>query len=326
MESYLSNLNIIVLILILIVSIVILSRSADFLVKSAVGLSRSVGVSEIIIGATIVSLGTTLPEFTSSIIAAAKGEGGFSLGNSVGSTITNICLVLGIGAIFGLMPVNKRSSKSYLILTVTMIVLIVSTIPTHSVTKLIGIVFVLCVPIYIFYIIKSEKKGVGEGNKTKEGNHLKKNILRVIFIIVSAILVSVGASVLTASVEVIATRIGVADAIISSTIVAFGTSIPELSTVISSAKKGFGELAIGNIMGANILNILFVLGTSAVISPEAIKVPSNFYYIHFPASIIALIIFGYLIYNEKKTIIRKREGLILIGIYFIYILVNVISI
>ena len=114
------------------------------------------------------------------------------------------------------------------------------------------------------------------------------------FIIISAVLVSLAAAILTTTVEIIAARIGVSDAIISSTIVAFGTSVPELSTVISAARKGYGELAVGNVMGANILNIIFVLGSSALISSEPIKVPINFYFIHFPASLLALILFGYL--------------------------------
>lgn len=323
MIRYLENLNIFLLLIILIISIFLLSKSADFLVKSAVAISRSFGVSEIIIGATIVSIGTTLPEFTSSTMAALKGLGGFSLGNSVGSTITNICLVLGVGALFGVLPVNKRSSKSHLILSVLMVSLILISIPTKSINRITGIVFFACVPLYILYIIKSEKKEIVEIPQKTEGKLYKKNLIRIIFIIVSAVLVSFFASALTNTVEIIANRVGISDAIISSTIVALGTSLPELSTVIASAKKGYGELAVGNVMGANILNIIFVLGSSLIFSPKAITVPDEFFFIHFPASIVGLLIFGYLIYNEKNNVIKKSEGMVLIFIYLIYISVNV---
>jgi cation:H+ antiporter len=230
MEKFFSEIHIVFLFAFLILSFFILIKSSDFLVKSAVGLSRSMGLSEMLIGATIVSLGTTLPEFTSSVFATLGGAGGFALGNAVGSTITNICMVLGIGALFGTIPVNRRSLRNLSILAVGIFILIFSSLPGRVLPKYTGILFVVFIPFYVFYMVK--KGGITEPEEKiiPEGKTFKKNILRVIFVIISAVFVAMGAAVLTYSVENIALRFGVPEAVISATIVAFGTSVPELST------------------------------------------------------------------------------------------------
>ena len=126
------------------------------------------------------------------------------------------------------------------------------------------------------------------------------------------------------AVEVVAERIGISEVIIASTIVAFGTSVPEISTALTAVRKGRGGLAIGNVLGANVLNILLVLGASLALSPEGITIPLNFYRVPIPALIVVLGFFGFFMYNRKKHVISKTEGISLILLYILYLLGNVI--
>ncbi len=143
-------------------------------------------------------------------------------------------------------------------------------------------------------------------------------------IILSAAAVALGAAALVASAEVLAARAGVPSAVIASTIVAFGTSVPEISTTVAAAKKGYGGLAFGNIMGANALNILLVMGASLSVSSGGMPVAQDFYRIHFPALIVILAIFSFFVYNEKKREISRKEGVFLIALYALYLTGNAI--
>ena len=130
------------------------------------------------------------------------------------------------------------------------------------------------------------------------------------------------ASVLVSTVEIGAARIGIPDSVIASTVVAFGTGLPEISTTIVSVKKGYGALAMGNIMGSNLLNTLFVLGVALGLTPGVIIVSPDFYQIHFPALAILLSVLGYFSYNNKRDVISRKEGRILILFYLVYLVWN----
>lgn len=290
------------------------------------------GIPEIIIGATIVSLGTTLPELSASATSALQGNGDFALGNAVGSIITNTSLILGIGALFGKIPVDRRSSQKLNLLIIAVILLILPTLPykIHGnegmIPQWMGIVFLLLIPIYIFLLLSQEKKK----NKCNYNNRKGERLLRPkssphIFIgkiVVAAILIGLSASSLVASAEALAVKVGVPDVIIAATLVAFGTSVPELSTCIAAAKSNHGGLALGNIMGANILNILLVTGAAAVLSPGGIFVLQDFYNIHFIALGVIVSVFAYFAYNHRIDEISKKEGILLILIYAVYVGAN----
>jgi cation:H+ antiporter len=124
----------------------------------------------------------------------------------------------------------------------------------------------------------------------------------------------------------IATKLGVPDIVISSTLGAFGTSVPELSTAIASVKKNHGDLCLGNILGADILNVLLVLGASLAASPEGMYIPRSFYLIHIPSLILVLSVFGYCVYNKNLNLLTKKTGFLLIFIYIVYIGCNLKSI
>lgn len=332
MYQVLLNYNIIIILLVLVISLYVLSKSADIFVDNAVKLSELLGLSEIVIGATIVSLGTTLPELSASIISALQGKGGFAIGNAVGSVITNTSLILGIGALFGNIKVDNKNAHKISILIAAAFVLIVSTIPykigheNGLIPQWIGFLFLFFIPVYIYYLITQEKKNTAVHimEKSDKKSNYSGLILILFLIIISALGIALSASGLVASAEILAERIGIPDVIISSTLVAFGTSVPELSTCIAASRNKHGELALGNIIGANILNILFVIGASTALTSGGLFVQNEFYQIHFIGLILILAVFGFFAYNKKINEISKREGIILVLFYAAYLAINVI--
>lgn len=338
MKEVFTQINTIFVMFFFILSLVVILKTTDILVENAVVLSEIWGLPEMIIGATIVSLGTTLPELSSSVIAALQGGGGFAIGNAVGSTITNTSLVLGVGALFGKIPVSKESSRKLSLLIFVVSLLILPTLITKIgkdsglLPSWIGVVFLVLIPVYILVLIRQEDKTkkINIDSEYYEEMKRDKNKSTIFFtfikIFLSAIVIALSATSLVDSAEVIAKRIGVSDIVISSTIIAFGTSVPEISTTISAVKGNHGGLALGNVMGANILNILFVLGASLALSSNGIIVEKNFYNIHIPILILVLAVYGYFAYNKKKNEISKKEGILMIAIYLLYLTGNLVSV
>lgn len=144
-------------------------------------------------------------------------------------------------------------------------------------------------------------------------------------ILSSGAVVAFSAAVLISTVSTLATRLGVSKAIIAGTVIAFGTSLPELSTTFTSARKGYGGLAMGNVLGASILNILLVLGVSISVSPGGLTVPALFYRVHFPIALSVVGILTYFIFNTRKMEISNREGLVLLAIYLFYLFFNLVA-
>lgn len=302
------------------------------MVANAVKLSKIWGLSEIIIGATIVSLGTTLPEFSAGVISAIKGNSDFALGNAVGSCITNTSLILGVGALFGNIPINKNSSQKLSIFIAAVVLLILPTIPYKIgnqfglIPRIMGFVFLLLIPAYIYFIIFQDKKNNSVENRFESATPKGSVLIILVKTFLSAFVITTSAATLVASAEVLAVRVGIPNVVISSTLVALGTSVPELSTCIAAVKNKHGGLALGNVLGANILNILLVIGASVALTPGGIVVSQEFYLIHFVALAIVLLVYGRFAYNKKSNNISKREGIILIMIYCLYIGANLVSV
>jgi len=330
MYHILANLNLFIVLSVLALSLIVLSKAADSLVDNAAKLSKILGLSQVIIGATIVSLGTTLPELSASVVAALQGNGDFALGNAIGSIITNTSLILGITALFGKIPTDKETSQKLSLLIAAIMILFFTTIPykigndSGLIPQWLGFILLLLVPVYIFYLIKRESN-----NNSEKDHNAEKSIgiiaAFIVKILLAAFIIAVSASALVASAEVLAERMGIPDVVISSTLVAFGTSVPELSTCIAAARSNHGGIAIGNILGANILNILFVTGASAAVTPNGIPVPQSFYTIHFVGLAVVIGAFGFFAYNKEFHEINKREGIILLLIYAAYLAANIFN-
>lgn len=331
MLSLLSHLSTVLLLIVAAGCLVILSKSADYLVDQAVKLSKIWHLSQVVIGATVVSLGTTLPELALSSIAALQKNGGFVLGNAVGSVIVNTGLTLGVAAVFGKIVMDRKTSQKLNLLVMTVLLLILPTIPYKfgsaygKLPQWLGFIFLLLVPVYLFFLIKQEKNENSKEEKKEVDSH-KKAFLLLGKILVAAGIISASASLLVDSVEVIASRAGISDVIISSTVVSLGTGLPELSTVLSSAKRKEASLALGNILGSNLLNILLVLGAAVALTPKGIKITTSFYLIHFAALSLIVGAFRFFAYRNKEKAISKWEGAILIGLYIGYLAANVMSV
>jgi len=327
--KYLESFPTLVLMLIIAGTLFTLSKGADILVDEAVQLSVKWGIPKMIIGATIVSLGTTLPEATVSVFAAIKGNPSIALGNAIGSVIANSGLIIGLAALLGKLPVDelvvKRQGKITLgsgILLALVTLPILSSTGQGRVSQWMGLIFLVLLAVYIYFSMKWSKNSGQASSDLEEDpvqeamEHMGENsafmlILKLVF---GVGLVIISSQVLIPTIKVSAVRIGIPDSVIAATLVAFGTSLPELVTAVTAVRKGHGELAVGNIVGANILNVLFVIGAAAAVTTGGLIVPVNFYKIQIPAMLVILIAFRFFSIQKNREI-SKVEGLFLMGIY-----------
>jgi len=313
-------------------SLVLLSKGADILVDEAVSLSIRWGIPKMIIGATIVSLGTTLPEATVSVMAAVKGNPDLALGNAIGSIIADTGLIIGISALIGRLPVDKsvvnRQGKIQLfagfLLAIVALPMFSGT-SNGNISQITGGIFLILLAAYILITIHWSRTAHGAMDQLKEdGVPLAMVMLKLI---IGVFLVIVSSQILISSVEITAVRIGIPQGIIAATLVAFGTSLPELITCVTAVRKGHGEIAIGNIVGADILNVLFVIGSSALVTKGGLDVPAVFYRLQIPAMLIILTAFRIFTSKaEEGEEINKTEGMVLFGMYAIYIALNYVMV
>lgn len=342
-HSYLNSFPTFVLVLVICAMLYILSKGADILVDEAVGLSLRWGIPKMIVGATIVSLGTTLPEATVSVLAAVNGNPDLALGNAIGSIIADTGLIIGISALIGRLPVDQivveRQGKIQVWAGVLLAVVCIPFLNGGSgnISQWIGWLFIALLITYIYISIKWTKKStldesaiekktsfateevaVIEGVSTEANSSL---IISILKLVLGVALVIGSSKILIPTVEISAIRVGIPQSIIAATLIAFGTSLPELVTAITSVRKGHGELAIGNIVGADILNVLFVVGAAASVTPGGLAVPLSFYKLQIPTMLIILICFR-LFSRGKNEEITKKEGSILLLIYIIYLVLN----
>ncbi|NMB07376.1 MAG: calcium/sodium antiporter [Tissierellia bacterium] len=325
----LTNFSTWILLVIIAISLYVLGKGADILVDEAVNLSIRWGVPKLVVGATIVSLGTTLPEATVSVLAAIKGNPDLALGNAIGSIIANTALIIGLAAIIGRLPADKKSVKrqgniqilSAAIFTI-MALPFFSKSETGIITQKMGIGLVILLIIYIIGSIQYARNSNHE-NSNNTSEEEQSAILTIFKLAIGIVLVILSSKVLIPTVEITAIRVGVPQSVIAATLVAFGTSLPELVTAITAVRQGHGELAVGNIIGADILNILFVIGSGAAVTKEGLVVPANFYILEIPVMLIVLVSFNIFARN-KDGIISKLEGLFLVGIYILYLVMNYI--
>jgi cation:H+ antiporter len=325
--EFMQNQQTFVLILIAAVSLFILGKAADYLVDEAVSLSVHWGVPKMIIGATIISLGTTLPEATVSVFAAFQGNPDLALGNAIGSIIADTGLILGIAALIGTLPVDKTTIDTQgRIQIASAFLLAFLALPLFSstgegvITQWMGFIFLGLLVAYVVFSIRLAKK-----SNSDEADFLEEETspvwLQITKLLAAVAVVILSSNVLIPSVEVTAIRVGIPESVIAATIVAFGTSLPELMTAVSSVRKGHGELAIGNIIGADILNVLFVVGAAAAATPRGLAVPVEFFKLQIPTMLIILVTFRAFAKNKKDRI-NKTEGSILLGLYLVYLVLN----
>lgn len=314
--------------IILIITLFILARSADKLVDQGVLLAKKFHISQVIVGATIISLGTTLPEAAVSVLAAFKGAPGLALGNAVGSIICDTGLILGICAVISKIPLDKSivNRQGYIQLGAG-VLLIIACFPFSApkdvftiggnLPQFMGIIFLGLLAIYIWFTILWSKK-----NKSLDEEPISYNTAFILIkLFIASALVIISSNILIYNATEIATRLYIPEGIIAATIVAFGTSLPELVTSVSAVRKNHGGIAIGNIIGADILNVLFVAGSAAAVTKGGLIAGPHFFKILFPSMLAILLVFRFGVILSKKWL-NKIFGFILLTIY---ILVNLLS-
>ena len=296
-------------IVLLVLGFILLLKGADWFVDGASSIASRFGIPQLIIGLTIVAMGTSLPEAFVSITAALKSNAAITIGNVVGSNILNVGIILGITALIRPLHIQNSTIKYEMpFMMLVTLVLILQGI-NHTISRFDGIVMWLFFLGYLYYIFKMSK------NQMEETEIKKTNPL---FIPLGLICLMVGSNFAVDAATNIAISLGVSQSFIGLTIVALGTSLPELVTSVTAARKGNADIAIGNIIGSNIFNILFVVGSSALITPVPFE--SHFIIDSFVAILIGLVLY---LCTKKTRVLDKKTGILLLvtySIYFIYLL------
>ena len=291
-----------VLIPVIVFSIATLGKGADWLVKEAVALSLLSGLPKVIIGATVVSLGTTCPEAAVSVMSAIHGDPGMALGNAVGSVICDSGLILGLAAIITPLPLDPAIvNRQGWIQVSAGFLLVASCWPLMAplgafdsggeLPQSLGFFFLILLGVYMWLTIKwaRDSKVVVAEDEFDENEARNSGWVLISKLLGALAIVILSSTILLPAVKGAAVKIGIHQSIIAATLVAFGTSLPELVTAMTAVMKGHGELAVGNVIGADILNVLFVAGAAAAVTPGGLKTEPHFFYIHFPVMILVLI-------------------------------------
>ena len=313
----------------LILSIVILYVSGEIIIKSSVFIANTLRIPTLIIGLTIVSLATSLPEIFVSIEALLEGSSNIALGNVFGSNIANLSLVMAILAILSNLNITKQTFKiDYPFLLIISLSLGFVMFFSVAINFWTGTLFLIILIIYLIYIINIRYDSESlDTNKLKDIESYKNKfqIIKNISILLFGVFVlKSGADMLVKNTIDIASYFGISDRVIAVTIVAFGTSVPELVTsIIASFKKQQG-LAIGNLIGSNIFNILAVIGISSVIKEIKITDKEIIYYDYLYMLFVTFLL-GLFIYISRNKVISKHHGYILLTAYVTYIVFNIAS-
>ena len=307
--------NIAVDIILLIVGFVLLVKGADFFVEGAADLARKLKIPSLVVGLTIVALGTSAPELAVSISASCSGANSMAVSNVVGSNIFNLLVVLGVCALIKPVGVTKDIlRRDYPVSILATVLFFVFLIFGNDIGRIEAGIFILLMVGYMFWTVKSALK-----NRTPEQETEKKftPVKCALFIILGAAAIVFGGNFVVDHASNLGAAMGMSETLIGLTICAIGTSLPELVTTIAAARKGETDMAMGNVIGSNIFNVLFILGVSAVISPIEIAatevtktlIDSGFY--------IAVCILAYIFCLTAKKITRV-EGGILAFLYVCY--------
>ena len=331
LQQFVAELSTLSLLLIIAVCIVLLSKGADWMIDGVVDLAERTGLPKIVIGATVVSLGTTLPEAFVSVMAAYMGNPGLALGNGVGSIIADTGLIFGLTCVLATVPVNRfilnrtgwvQVGAATLLVIIAMVALF-TTDGEPMLQRWVGFLFLALLVCYLYITYVWARQGSVMGMETEEAVavHELMGIGKCWLLVAGGLVMIVaGARVLVPAASEIAIRFGVPDDVIAATMVAFGTSLPELMTAIAAVRKGHPEITVGNIVGADVLNVLFVIGAAAAAVPLAI--PENFYYFHFPAMLIILFSLRVFISMNRNGVFYRWQGVWLLGVYVVYVILG----
>lgn len=319
------------LILLFILGLILLPLGADLLVRGASRLAARLGVSSLVIGLTVVAFGTSAPEMAVNVQSALSGPNGaeIAIGNVVGSNIANILLVLGLSALIIPLVVDQRLVRIEVPLMIGISVLMLVLALDGRIGRLDGLILFSGICLYtLFAILEARRESQAEGRKQTEAEadagpgpgHLVSNLLLVV---AGLILLVLGAGWLVDGAIAIARLLGVSELVIGLTIVAIGTSLPEAATSILASLRGERDIAVGNLVGSNIFNILAVLGLTGLLAPEGVPVPANA--LQFDIPVMLATAFACLPIFLTGMAISRWEGGLFVGYYLAYTIFLILS-
>lgn len=302
------------------IGLVLLLVGGELLVRGAVASAKALGVSPLLIGLTLVGFGTSTPELVTSVTAALNGSAGIAVGNVVGSNIANILFILGLSAVIYPMAVNPKGFKRDAFMVMAAALACLAVVLYGRMGMLLGFAFIASLIAYVVFVYVQEKSAPDEAavvaeHRAEDARKGPGSIALSLAMAIGGIAITIfGAGYLVDGAIALAKDLGVSDTIIGLTIVAVGTSMPELVTSVMAAIRKHADVAYGNIVGSNIFNVLFILGTTAIIQP-----------IDIPAQIarfdiwVMLATTGLLVYFARTGAkLQRWEGGVFIGCYVAY--------
>ena len=298
-------------ILLIVVGVVMVLRGADHLTEGASALARRMNIPEIIIGLTIVAAGTSAPELFVSMVSALKGTPDLAVGTVVGSNTMNAMLIVGCAAMVAPMTISRNTVKKDIPFSVGASILLMLIALDTFLSRTDGIILLLGFAAFMAYTLMQAKQGqVEQTTEAKQQNPW----LSVFYVVFGLVLLVVGSNIFVDSASGVAASLGISEGVIGLTVVAGGTSLPELATSVVAARKGQSAIAIGNVIGSNVFNILLILGLTATISPLEIEGITTFDMAVMLLSVALVWLFSYTRYT-----VERWEGLLLVGGYLVYL-------
>lgn len=314
---------------VLLAGVVCLVLGAEWLVRGASSLASRLGIAPIIIGLTVVAFGTSAPEMAVSISGALSGKADVALGNVIGSNSFNILLILGLSAAVSGLSINQRILRIDIPLLTVVSFVVYGLAWNGIIGRLEGAVLFLGIISYTSWlVVSSRKSGMAESpevqaeyvdseKEIEDGASSKPVYFQIGLVLAGVVLLVLGSNLLVSAATEIATALGVSDLVIGLTVVAAGTSLPELATSVLAAIRGRRDIAVGNVVGSNLFNLLSVLGASAVVSKNGISVGDQALTLDFPVMLVATLVLIPMCWNG--FVIRKWEGALLMAFYVAYL-------
>lgn len=315
-----------------VVGLLLLIKGGDWFVDSATNIAKRFHVPEIIIGATVVSIGTTLPEVMVSATAAVNHNGGIAYGNAIGSIICNTALISALTIAIRPAPVDRKAiTMPVLFFFISAAIYVVAAYGFQRFDRWLGIVMLLVFAVYMFLTVRqgfsggAPKESHEEHEEEKAEGSLAGNLF---LLVVSAALIALGADMLEGSSVSLATMAGIPTEVVGVTIVALCTSLPELVTAITALAKGHGALSLGNIIGANIFNLVLVSGVAVTISPFSVPEGSTIFGYNTSLVMEIPVMIGVMALMTLPALLRKKlyrwQGAALLSIYAVFVVLQVL--